>query len=110
VSESLENRVKSLELALKHLQSMQAEHFESLTNDLSNRSESQFNLLKYLFKQYQVLKELSRVLASKLEMNERQFAALLAEIKAKMQMVSIEDEFLSETQWESEGNKDNVGS
>jgi hypothetical protein len=110
VSDSLEHRVKSLELAVKHLQNMEEEHFENLTSDFSNRLESQFNLLKYLFKQYQALKELSRVLASKLEMDEKQFAALLAEIKAKMEMVSIEDEFLSETQWESEGKEDNVGS
>jgi len=56
MSQTVEEKIKSLEEAIKHLQGIEEEHFEELNDTFSNRSESQLNLMRYLFKRCQMLK------------------------------------------------------
>jgi len=56
MSQTVEEKLKSLEKAIEHLHGIEEEHFEELNNTFSNRAESQLNLLRYLFRRCQMLK------------------------------------------------------
>lgn len=108
MSASLEERVKNLEVAFKHLQKMAEERYEELQNDFSNRSESQYHLLKHLFQQHQMMKELIRSVARELQIEETQFEALMTQAKEHSSYKTIQDDFLEE--YQKELGNDNVGS
>jgi hypothetical protein len=102
MSQALEKRIKDLEKALLALQKLSADHYETLANDFSNRAESQYNLVKYLFKQYQVMKEVIGLMTKELNLAESRVSNLWSEAKDKAASVSIQDDLLADYQKELE--------
>jgi len=97
---SLERRVKELEGGIEHLQKIQQEQHEDLNNVLSNRVESQFNLVRYLFKKYQIMKEVVRHLAKKSDVPDSQLQKIWEEAKERVAESTIGNEMLEEYQKE----------
>ena len=100
-----ETRVKELEGAIKHLQKIQQEQYENLNNEFSNRTESQFNLLKYLFTKYEVLKEVAKSIAREAKISQSRLDELWKEAKELAANISIQDEMLEE--YKDDLEKDN---
>lgn len=105
MSAGVETRIQNLETALKHLQNMEEEHFETLNNDFSNRTESQHGLLQYLFKQTQILKEVILLLSGELNMDQTLVEELWTRAKEKVASYSVQDVLLDE--YRKELGKDN---
>lgn len=96
MSVSVDHKIKELEGAIEHLQKIQQEQYENLNNELSNRVESQFNLLKYLFTRYQTMKEVTKSLARETKIDEKRLNKFWKEAKERTQNISIQDEMLEE--------------
>jgi len=105
MSASVETRIQNLETALKHLQNMEEEHFETLNNDFANRAESQYSLLQYLFKQTQILKEVVLLLSGELNMDQALVEEFWTRAKEKVTSFSVQDVLLDE--YRKELGKDN---
>ena len=101
----VETRFKNLETGLLHFQRIQEEHYESLNNDFANRTESQFNLLQYLLKQHQILKEVFKSLASELKVDQAHMTELWIKAEEKAVTSSIQDQIVD--QYRKESREDN---
>jgi ABC-type Zn uptake system ZnuABC Zn-binding protein ZnuA len=96
MSVTTETRVKELEGAIKHLQKIQQEQHENLSSEFSNRIESQFNLLKYLFTKYETMKEVAKSIAREAKISQSRLDELCQEAKERAANISIQDEMLEE--------------
>jgi hypothetical protein len=110
MSHAFENRLNGLELAMRHLQTLEEERYEALSNDFSNRTESTLNLIQFLFRQCQLLRELSLHLAARIGIPDRELSALFAGFREKVSRISIQDELTSEHFLGKEERDDNAGS
>ena len=96
MSQTVEEKLKSLEEAIKHLQGIEAENFEELNNTFSNRAESQLNLLRHLFKRYQVLEVFTKSAVRESGLADEIVKRLWKEAEKHVEAESVENEMLAE--------------
>lgn len=102
MSPASEAKIKELEKSIGHLQKVHVEQVEELSNSFSNRIESQFNLIKYLFTKYMTLKEFAKALARDSQVTEGRLDELWTKAKEMAAHYSIQDEMLEEYQKDME--------
>jgi hypothetical protein len=96
MSKTVEEKIKSLEEAIKLLQGIEVEHFEELSSNFSNRAESQLNLLRYLFKRCQMLKIFTKSAVRESGLKEDVIDRLWSEAEKSAETEGAEEEIFAE--------------